>query len=222
MIFPFHSQAPPPGTMTNGAVMEDYFPSADGPQPKRRCLNGIANNSDRGFHPASTESTSADETDELRRVATQLPTRWKPRQEYKSAYIGELKSGPERITFTARVVNIYEQWNAARETGSTSGAGGKNTKGRSSNGSAASAAKGCFKILAKDDSGCILVSSPVSCVDQAYVSLRATGAANILTPGKDQSLVCKREVRRSPLRLTNLGVDAARFSSKTRLEENCA
>jgi hypothetical protein len=153
--------------MTKGAVLEDFFPAVEGPQPKRRRLNQVAN-SDETFQPASTESTvgaaaDIDEVDQLRRVATQLPTRWKPRHEYKSVYIGELKSGSQRVAFTARVVNIYEQRNLATDAGLSGGGGGggKTAKGRSPNSSGASAARGSFKILAKDDSGCILVSSSV-------------------------------------------------------------
>ena len=66
---------------------------------------------------------------------------WKPRKEYETLLICELEPGPQRVTFTARVVNIYDQLTPSKSP---------------------QAAKGCLKILVKDDSGRMSVRCSIS------------------------------------------------------------
>ena len=106
--------------MVHGSAIEDYFPPRDRFAPKRRLVD------------------LADEIcDELGDDYGPKVHDWNPSQTYETLLIGELEPGPKRVTFMARIVNIYD-----RPTASTS----------------PRAAKGCLKILAKDDTGCILVS----------------------------------------------------------------
>ena len=110
--------------MVHGSAIEDYFPPRDRFIPKRRLVD------------------LADEIcDEL--SPGDLGDDYGPKvhdgnssQTYETLLIGELEPGPKRVTFMARIVNIYD-----RPTASSS----------------PRAAKGCLKILAKDDTGCILV-----------------------------------------------------------------
>ena len=64
---------------------------------------------------------------------------WSPQQDYEDASIGELVPGPRTVSFTARIVNMYEQTVESKMP---------------------QAAKGCFRLLMKDDSGLLLVTSP--------------------------------------------------------------
>jgi hypothetical protein len=61
---------------------------------------------------------------------------WQPQHDYEDVSIGELASGPRRVSFTARIVNLYDQ---------------------SVHSKLPKLAKGCLKILVKDGSALILV-----------------------------------------------------------------
>jgi hypothetical protein len=64
------------------------------------------------------------------------PDCWQPLHDFEDVSIGELAPGPRRVSFTARVVNLYDQSVSSQTQIS---------------------AKGCLKILVKDDSALILV-----------------------------------------------------------------
>ncbi|KAN0077904.1 hypothetical protein V8E54_006208 [Elaphomyces granulatus] len=87
------------------------------------------------FSSTSLPSSQKRKLDDRERIAS--PDDWQPRQKYDQVLIGELSAGPRRVTFTVRVVNIYDRPTASKSP---------------------RAAKGCLRILAKDHSGCILVS----------------------------------------------------------------
>ena len=125
--------------MANDTSIEDYFQRADGHESKRRRL----------------DPHGADDRD---RDTTQTPHKgnssWQPRRDYSCEYLGQLRPGPQRITFTARIVNIYDVPN----TYTSSGSGNARVKGSKRRPATVStSASGHLKILAKDDSGLIQV-----------------------------------------------------------------
>lgn len=61
---------------------------------------------------------------------------WQSRHEYKDSLIGNLDPGPIKVKITVRVISIYDVCTSPQNQ---------------------RAAKGYFKILAKDNTGCILV-----------------------------------------------------------------
>ncbi|KAF7511813.1 hypothetical protein GJ744_003544 [Endocarpon pusillum] len=65
------------------------------------------------------------------------PGQWRPRHDYEEVSIGELAPGPRRVSFTARVVNLYDDQNVHSKKSDS--------------------AKGCLKVLMKDDSALIQV-----------------------------------------------------------------
>lgn len=67
----------------------------------------------------------------------QVDTTWVPSQEYEEVEIGALVPGPHCVTFQGRIANLYEQRS-----------GSKRARG----------AKGCYKLILKDDTGCVTVS----------------------------------------------------------------
>ncbi|KAL1998817.1 hypothetical protein VTN02DRAFT_5532 [Thermoascus thermophilus] len=100
----------------SGATIDDYFrPEGSGRKHKRIDL---ADEIRDGFSVDDPSSS------------------WKPRQNYEDVLIGELTPGPRRVTFMARVVNIYDLPVASKSP---------------------RAAKGCLQVLAKDHTGCILI-----------------------------------------------------------------
>ena len=62
---------------------------------------------------------------------------WRLQHDYEEASIGELAPGPRRVSFTARVVNLYDDQNVHSKKPDS--------------------AKGCLKVLMKDDSALIQV-----------------------------------------------------------------
>jgi hypothetical protein len=110
--------------MAYGSVIEDFFHRPDGSSPKRKRVDSVDEICGR-LAPGELQGNPTTKTDD-----------WKPGQTYETLLIGELEPGPKRVTFMARIVNIYDQPTAGRSP---------------------RAAKGCLKILAKDDTGCILV-----------------------------------------------------------------
>lgn len=73
---------------------------------------------------------------ELKNIETRTPVDWHPQHDYEDVSISDLAPGPRRVSFTARVVNIYDQ---------------------NVNSKMLKSAKGCLKVLVKDDSALILV-----------------------------------------------------------------
>jgi hypothetical protein len=110
--------------MAYGSVIEDFFHRPDGSSPKRKRVDSVDEICGR-LAPGDLQVNPTAKTEA-----------WKPKQTYETLLIGELEPGPKRVTFLARIVNIYDQPTAGRSP---------------------RAAKGCLKILAKDDTGCILV-----------------------------------------------------------------
>ncbi len=87
--------------------------------------------------PATPASIGDDFTEsELRTIDTPTPGHWQLERDYEDVSIGELAPGPRRVSFIARVVNSYHQ---------------------SVHSKMQQSAKGCFKLLVKDDSALILV-----------------------------------------------------------------
>ena len=75
---------------------------------------------------------------EQRHTRAPSPAHWQPEDDYEHVSIGELAPGSRKVFFLARVVNLYD-----RPT---------HSKVRES-------AKGCLKLLVKDDNALILVCS---------------------------------------------------------------
>lgn len=61
---------------------------------------------------------------------------WQPQQPYDHVTIGQLSPGPRRVNFTARVINLYD---------------------RPVQSKLPKAAKGCLKVLVRDDEATLLV-----------------------------------------------------------------
>ena len=81
--------------------------------------------------------TGDDSTDSEQFIPAHLETsRWAPQQDYEDLSLGELRPGPRRVSFTGRVVNLYDQ----------------NIENYMPK-----AAKGCLKILVEDERAIILV-----------------------------------------------------------------
>ncbi len=93
--------------------------------------------------PANLQSTTASIENGLvepkaRRSKRELsPSHWQPHHDYEEVSIGNLAPGPRRVSFIARVVNLYYEHKVHIKM--------------------PDAAKGCLKILVKDDSALILV-----------------------------------------------------------------
>lgn len=64
------------------------------------------------------------------------PSKWKPEVHYTEVDIGSLLPGPSCITFMGRIVNFYDQTTTSKMP---------------------KAAKGCLKMIAKDDTGALTV-----------------------------------------------------------------
>jgi hypothetical protein len=71
----------------------------------------------------------------VRNAAKLDPDGRDPQHDYEAVSIGQLAPGPRRVSFTTRVVNLYDQ---------------------SVNSKMQNSAKGCLKVLVKDDSAFIL------------------------------------------------------------------
>lgn len=125
--------------MANDTLIDDYFQSADWTKSKRRRLD-----TDIAAHRDHDRQHDLDAC-------------WQPSRDYSSQYLGELKPGPQRIAFTARIVNIYEVGsNYSSASGSDHGRK-RGPKSRPAGSGSSANARGHLKILAKDDSGLIQV-----------------------------------------------------------------
>ena len=69
---------------------------------------------------------------------------WRPRVEYPDVDIGSLVPGPGCVALTARIVNFYDQATPSKMP---------------------QAAKGCLKVIVKDDTGAMVVSPQLPLVD---------------------------------------------------------
>ncbi|KAL9618698.1 MAG: hypothetical protein Q9160_006577 [Pyrenula sp. 1 TL-2023] len=74
---------------------------------------------------------------ELSTALTLSQGHWQPQQPYDAATIGQLSPGSRRVSFTARVVNLYDRMVQSKRP---------------------KAAKGCLKVLLRDDEAALLVS----------------------------------------------------------------
>lgn len=61
---------------------------------------------------------------------------WQPQHPYDHASVGQLSPGPRRVCFTARVINLYDRVIQSKLP---------------------KAAKGCLKVLVRDDNAALLV-----------------------------------------------------------------
>lgn len=74
---------------------------------------------------------------ERRETGTPRPAHWQFQDDYEHVSIGELAPGSRKVFFLARVVNLYDQ--------------------PSTHSKVPKSAKGCLKLLVKDDSALISV-----------------------------------------------------------------
>ena len=72
------------------------------------------------------------------------PSEWMPKIYYEEVSITEMVPGPRRVVFTAKVVNLYDQSVTSKMP---------------------KAAKGCLKVLARDESTVILVRANTRITD---------------------------------------------------------
>lgn len=88
----------------------------------------------------------------------------KPSRPYDAvSSLEDLKKGPKRVAFDARIVNIYNQPNVYFDDGTESISKSSRKKKSSKAGSdlgACQQARGCLKIILRDDTGYILVYLP--------------------------------------------------------------
>jgi hypothetical protein len=91
----------------------------------------------------ATQSATGDgfTAQETEAVLHTSPDEWLPSQHYEEMNIGSLLSGPKCVTFTGRIVNIYDQCTPSQR---------------------AMAAKGCLKMIVADDTGALTVESAPS------------------------------------------------------------
>jgi hypothetical protein len=75
-------------------------------------------------------------SERIRSITFGPSNQWSPEREYEEVSIGDLCPGPRWVTFTCRVVNIYDQAIESKMPQS---------------------AKGCLKVLVKDESATILI-----------------------------------------------------------------
>jgi hypothetical protein len=107
----FHSLAPSPSRQT--ALTKAHLTSSPFPP-------------DNGF-------TSSEH---VRSISFSTLSQWSPERDYEEVSIGDLCPGPRWVTFTCRVVNIYDQAIESKMPHS---------------------AKGCLKVLVKDKSAAVLI-----------------------------------------------------------------
>lgn len=82
--------------------------------------------------------------------------------------LGDLKKGPKRVAFDARIVNIYNQPNIYFDDNAESiSRSSKKKKSSKADGDlvASQQARGCLKLILRDDSGYILVCLAINKVD---------------------------------------------------------
>ncbi|ERF76910.1 hypothetical protein EPUS_02621 [Endocarpon pusillum Z07020] len=94
----------------------------------------------KGHLPTLQTTTAANEGGLIepkarKNTARLSPGHWQPRHDYEEVSIGELAPGPRRVSFIARVVNLYDDQNVHSKKSDS--------------------AKGCLKVLMKDDSALI-------------------------------------------------------------------
>ena len=66
--------------------------------------------------------------------------RWQPRAEYQDVDIDSLVPGPGCVAIMARIVNFYDMATPSKRP---------------------QAAKGCLRVIVKDDTGCLVVSGSI-------------------------------------------------------------
>ncbi|KAK2882487.1 hypothetical protein FQN49_000317 [Arthroderma sp. PD_2] len=128
--------------MAANSRIEDYFPVTAGASSKRKHDTLDHGQNDNTGSEANSES--------------------KLHNYSKVISLGDLTPGPKKVTFDARIVNIYNQVDKYfdESTGMATGRGtkkGKRSKGDNDAGAGEQRAKGYLKLSVKDDLGCILV-----------------------------------------------------------------
>ena len=90
--------------------------------------------------------------DETETVMRPTLHKWQPRLEYEDVSIGSLNPGPGCVTLTGRIVNFFDLLTASKMP---------------------QAAKGCLKVVVKDDTGALVVGvPPLLYFDEACVTLK--------------------------------------------------
>ena len=82
--------------------------------------------------------------------------KWQPRTDYEETAIGDLVPGPGCVTLMGRIVNFYDQAIPSKMP---------------------QAARGCIKIIVKDDTGALAVSDTSSLLQRCACSLLLPGQA---------------------------------------------
>ncbi len=113
-------------------VMAHQFPSIQSFFP-RTALQDSKNHT--GSSAEFGDGFTAEEVDA---VLHPLLGPWTPTQVYEEIEIGCLIPGPQRVTFMGRIVNLYDQPTPSKKP---------------------QAARGCLKVILKDDTGAIVVGS---------------------------------------------------------------
>ena len=114
---------------TSTSIQSFFQPEAPSPRSRQNSQ-----------HPPNASEVIDDGFD-LSDVDTALhPTlhKWQPRTDYEETAIGDLMPGPGCVTLMGRIVNFYDQATPSKMP---------------------QAAKGCIKVIVKDDSGALAVSA---------------------------------------------------------------
>ena len=128
---PIHSSSPVPDVMAPQvpSIQSFFQPEVPSPQAHQQPKHPQTCNEDAGDGFTSSEIE-----------ATLHPTlhKWQPRVHYEETSIGDLEPGPACVALMGRIVNFYDQATPSKMP---------------------HAAKGCIKIIVKDDSGALTVSA---------------------------------------------------------------
>lgn len=104
--------------------------------------------------PEPGDGFTAAEVDTVRHASTNET--WTPVEDYEDVDISSLVAGLRRVSFMGRVVNLFDQSTPSKTP---------------------RAAKGCIKIIVKDDAGKLMVRllwSAWTCLDQAELQISCT------------------------------------------------
>ena len=101
----------------------------------------------KGDAGTSAEAGDGFTTEEFEAVIHPQSRPWVPQQDYEEIEIGSLVPGCQRVTFLGRIVNFYDQSTPSKKP---------------------NAAKGCLKVVVKDDSGALVVGLPPPVIPLAF------------------------------------------------------
>ncbi len=114
---------------------------------------------------------------------------WVPQQEYEEVDIGSLVPGYQRVTFMGRVINFYNLQTPSKMP---------------------NAAKGCFKVVVKDDTGALVVGV------SSFSKIGSFPCLLIFTTAAGQALVRQHGLQTSPWS-SRLCLDASYFQRRFEL-----